>query len=76
VLSGLEKFIDAAAKKLYCKLAYLLQGCRYDKKKARSNLEQILSVVDPNPKESESYGWIRIPTKSLNSDTDPDTVVE
>jgi hypothetical protein len=46
------------------------------KKNARSNLEQILSVVDPNPKESESYGWIRIPTKSLNSDTDPDTVVE
>jgi hypothetical protein len=32
------------------------------------------SVVDPNPKESESFGWIRIQKK--NSDSDPDTVVE
>jgi hypothetical protein len=31
-------------------------------------------VVDPNPKESQSFGWIRIRKK--RSDTDPDTVVE
>jgi hypothetical protein len=42
VFSDLEKFIDAAAKKLYCKLAYLLQGVDLIKKKARSNLNQIL----------------------------------
>jgi hypothetical protein len=46
-------------------------------KKARSNLKQILGVVDPNPKESESFGWIRIRIQknSSGSDTDPDTVV-
>jgi FK506-binding protein 8 len=37
---------------------------------------QVISVVDPNPKESESFGWIRIRTKSSDSDRDPDTVVE
>jgi hypothetical protein len=39
-----------------------------------------VSVVDPNPKESESFGWIRIQKKSsdsdMDSDSDPDTVVE
>jgi hypothetical protein len=45
------------------------------KKKARSNLNQVLSVVNQNLKESESFGWIRI-KKSSDSDTDPDTVVE
>jgi hypothetical protein len=51
VLSDLEKkFIGAAAKKFYCKLEKLLQGCGTDNKKARSNLNQILSVVDPNLK--------------------------
>jgi hypothetical protein len=44
-----KKFIDAAAKKLYCILEKLLQGCGSDKKKARSNLNQV-SVVDLNLK--------------------------
>jgi hypothetical protein len=69
-----------AAKKLYCKLEKLLKGCGSDKKKSRSNLNQILSVVYPNLKEPESFGWIRIQKKSwdsdMDSDSDPDTVVE
>jgi hypothetical protein len=37
-----------------------------------------ISVVDPNPKESEYFDWIRIRKKSsdLDSDSDPDTVVK
>jgi hypothetical protein len=31
------------------------------------------SVVDPNPKESEYFGWIRIRKKGWDSDSDPDT---
>jgi hypothetical protein len=36
------------------------------------------SVVDPNPKDSEYFGWIRvrIRKKSLDSDLDPDPVVK
>jgi hypothetical protein len=36
------------------------------------------SVVDPNPKESKYFGWIRIRKENtdLDSDSDPDTVVK
>jgi hypothetical protein len=34
------------------------------------------SVVDPNPKVSEYFGWIRIRKKSSDLDSDPDTVVK
>jgi hypothetical protein len=63
VLSYLEKFIDSAAKKLYCKLAYLLQGCGYDKKKGQINSEPNTQCCGS---ESESFGWIQNPNKKKN----------
>jgi hypothetical protein len=57
-----------------------ITNVKFNKVKYTSLLQHtdlvVINVVDPNPKESEYFGLIRIRKKSSDLDSDPDTVVE